>query len=100
DPNAPMVLSWLFGESLKKVDAFQVRYIRVRYGEKRTLEQQLIKQRKAITYGINFDYNSAVITPQSEPVLKEIAQAMADKPDWKLTIAGHTDNIGGHKYNL
>ena len=35
-----------------------------------------------------------------EPVLKEIAQAMADKPDWKLTITGHTDNIGGHKYNL
>ncbi len=25
---------------------------------------------------------------------------MADKPDWKLTITGHTDNIGGDKYNL
>ena len=99
DPNAPMVLYWLFGENLKKVDAFQVRYVRVRYGELK-LEQKLAKERKAVTYGINFDYNSAVITPQSEPVLKEIAQAMADKPDWKLTITGHTDNIGGHKYNL
>ena|SRR5882724_3188745 len=26
--------------------------------------------------------------------------AMADNPDWKLTITGHTDNIGGDKYNL
>jgi len=33
-------------------------------------------------------------------VLKEIAQAMTAKADWKLTITGHTDNIGGHKYNL
>jgi outer membrane protein OmpA-like peptidoglycan-associated protein len=99
DPNAPMVLYWLFGENLKKIDAFQVRYIRVRYGEPK-LEQKLAKERKAITYGINFDYNSSVITPQSEPVLKEIAQAMADKPDWKLTITGHTDNIGGHAYNV
>jgi outer membrane protein OmpA-like peptidoglycan-associated protein len=94
-----MVLYWLFGENLKKIDAFQVRYIRVRYGEPK-LEQKLAKERKAITYGINFDYNSSVITPQSEPVLKEIAQAMADKPDWKLTITGHTDNIGGHAYNV
>ena len=24
---------------------------------------------------------------------------MADRPDWKLTVTGHTDNIGGHRYN-
>jgi outer membrane protein OmpA-like peptidoglycan-associated protein len=100
DPNAPIVLSWLFGKDLHQDDAFRVQYIRVRYGDKPTIEQKLTKQRKAITYGINFDYNSAAITPQSEPVLQEIARAMADKPDWKLTITGHTDNIGGHKYNL
>jgi outer membrane protein OmpA-like peptidoglycan-associated protein len=99
DPNTPIVLSWLFGKDLKQDDAFRVQYIRVRYGEPK-LERKLAKDRKAITYGINFDYNSADITPQSEPVLKEIAQAMADKPDWKLTITGHTDNIGGHAYNL
>ena len=99
DPNVPIVLSWLFGKDLKQDDAFRVQYIRVRYGEPK-LEQKLAKDRKAITYGINFDYNSSIITPQSEPVLKEIAQAMVDQPDWKLNITGHTDNIGGHKYNL
>jgi outer membrane protein OmpA-like peptidoglycan-associated protein len=25
---------------------------------------------------------------------------MTDKPDWKLSITGHTDNIGGYAYNL
>jgi outer membrane protein OmpA-like peptidoglycan-associated protein len=100
DPNTPVVLSWLFGKDLKQDDAFQVQYVRVRYGDKPTIEQQLEKNRKAITWGINFDYNSDVIKPVSEPVLKEIAQAMANKPDWKLTVTGHTDNIGGDKYNL
>ena len=101
DPNTPVVLSWMFGKDLKQDDAFRVQYIRVRYpSDKPTIEQQLAKNRKAITWGINFDFNSDVIRPESEPVLKEIAQAMADKPDWRLTIVGHTDNIGGDKYNL
>jgi outer membrane protein OmpA-like peptidoglycan-associated protein len=25
---------------------------------------------------------------------------MTDNPDWKLTVEGHTDNIGGDPYNL
>ena len=33
-------------------------------------------------------------------MLKEIAQAMTNNPDWKLTVAGNTDNIGGDAYNL
>jgi hypothetical protein len=102
DPATPVILSWMFGENLKQDDAFRVRYTKVTYpsADKPTIEQQLAKQKKAITYGIYFDFNQDTIKPESEPVLKEIAQAMADKPDWKLTIAGYTDNIGGDKYNL
>jgi outer membrane protein OmpA-like peptidoglycan-associated protein len=100
DPNTPVVLSWMMGEDMKQDDAFKVQLIRVTYpSDKPTIEQQLAKSRKAITWGINFDFNSDTIRPVSEPVLKEIAQAMADRPDWKLTVTGHTDNIGGHKYN-
>jgi len=102
DPAAPVILSWMFGENLKQDDAFRVTVVKVTYpsAKKPTIEQQLEKQLKAITYGIYFDFNQDTIKPESEPVLKEIAQAMADKPDWKLTIVGYTDNIGGDKYNL
>jgi outer membrane protein OmpA-like peptidoglycan-associated protein len=102
DPATPVILSWMFGENLKQDDAFRVRYTKVTYPSagKPTIEQQLAKQRKAITYGIYFDFNQDTIKPESEPVLKEIAQAIADRPDWKLTVAGYTDNIGGDKYNL
>ncbi|HEY1676927.1 MAG TPA: OmpA family protein [Candidatus Sulfotelmatobacter sp.] len=100
DPNTPVMLSWMMGKDMHQDDSFKVQFVRVTYpSDKPTIEQQLAKNRKAITWGINFDFNSDVIRPVSEPVLKEIAQAMADKPDWKLTITGHTDNIGGHKYN-
>ncbi len=101
DPNTPVMLSWMLGESMKQYDSFKVQVVRVTYPrDKPTIEQQLEKNRKAITWGINFDFNSDTIRPVSEPVLKEIAQAMSDRPDWKLNVTGHTDNIGGHKYNL
>ncbi len=100
DPNTPVMLSWMMGKDMHQDDSFKVQLVRVTYpSDKPTIEQQLAKNRKAITWGINFDFNSDVIRPVSDPVLKEIAQAMADKPDWKLTVTGHTDNIGGHKYN-
>ncbi len=64
------------------------------------VEKQLTEQKRAVTYGIYFDFNKDTIKPESEPVLKEIVQAMTDNPDWKLTVEGHTDNIGGDAYNL
>jgi outer membrane protein OmpA-like peptidoglycan-associated protein len=101
DPNTPVVLSWMMGKDMHQDDSFKVQLVRVTYpNDKPSIEQQLAKSRKAITWGINFDFNSDGIRPVSEPVLNEIAQAMADRPDWKLTITGHTDNIGGRKYNL
>ena len=100
DPNTPVMLSWMLGENMKQYDSFKVQLVRITSPrDKPTIQQQLEKTRKAITWGINFDFNSDTIRPVSEPVLQEIAQAMADKPDWKLTVTGHTDNIGGHKYN-
>jgi outer membrane protein OmpA-like peptidoglycan-associated protein len=96
DPANPLVL--LFKEN---VNNFRIQVTEIRFpAPEKKIEQELAKNRKALVYGIYFDYNSDGIKEGSEPVLKEIAQAMADKPDWKLNIAGHTDNIGGHKYNL
>ena len=98
DPANPLVL--LLKEN---VNNFRVQVTEIRFPvptPEKKIEHELAKNKKALVYGIYFDYNSDGIKKESEPVLKEIAQAMADKPDWKLNIAGHTDNIGGHKYNL
>ena len=64
------------------------------------LEQKLKESGRAEVYGIYFDFGSATIKPESEPVIREIAALLAKNAGWKLSIEGHTDNIGGDAYNL
>lgn len=64
------------------------------------LEQKLEQQEKVQIYGIYFDFASAEIKPQSKPTLDEIAEVMNAHPDWKLNVAGHTDNVGEDAFNL
>jgi outer membrane protein OmpA-like peptidoglycan-associated protein len=51
-------------------------------------------------HGIYFDFASDHLKPESKPVLDQIAQIMQKYPDWKLSVSGHTDNVGGDSYNL
>jgi len=48
--------------------------------------------------GIYFDFNEATLQPQSERTLKEIADALKSASR-RVTIEGHTDNIGSDRYN-
>ena len=83
---------------------FRLQYEKITYpGEagRGTLEGALLENNAVDVYGIYFDFNSDVIRPESEPVLKEIDGIMKRHPDWRLSIAGHTDNVGGNgEYNL
>lgn len=45
-------------------------------------------------YGIQFATNSATITAESDQTLGEIATLLKNQPEWKITVEGHTDNIG------
>ena len=63
------------------------------------MEEQLEKKEPVEIYGIYFDFDSSVIKPESEPVLKEISDVMHKKQDWKLSVSGDTDNIGNDAFN-
>jgi outer membrane protein OmpA-like peptidoglycan-associated protein/preprotein translocase subunit SecG len=65
-----------------------------------SIEQQLKENKKVDIYGIYFDFASDRLKPESTPVLQEIVGVLKDNPDWKLTVSGHTDNVGGDPYNL
>jgi outer membrane protein OmpA-like peptidoglycan-associated protein len=67
---------------------------------KRTIAKQLQSAGRVAVYGIYFDFNSDRLRPASNPVLREIADALKANPAWGLTIEGHTDNVGGSAYNL
>src|SRR5205807_9596172 len=51
-------------------------------------------------YDIYFDFNSDEIRDESEPTLHDIGDILRRHPEWKLSIAGHTDSIGGDAPNL
>ena len=49
---------------------------------------------------IQFDFDRATITADSDPVLVEVAQAMRDHPEiLHVEVQGHTDEKGGKEYN-
>lgn len=53
-----------------------------------------------VLIGINFDFNSARIKPESYPILYNSAEILLKNPDINVEIQGHTDNIGSDNYNM
>jgi outer membrane protein OmpA-like peptidoglycan-associated protein len=58
-------------------------------------------KRPKIDLEINFDYNSASLSPQAEPQIKNLGDALtsSDLKDAIVMLAGHTDAKGGDDYN-
>jgi outer membrane protein OmpA-like peptidoglycan-associated protein len=103
DPLNPLVLLWKIKDPQYRAGRFRIEVVKIEYKTAQpvnNVEKQLTEQKRAVTYGIYFDFNKDTIKPESETVLKEIVQAMTDNPGWKLTVEGHTDNIGANDYNL
>jgi outer membrane protein OmpA-like peptidoglycan-associated protein len=49
---------------------------------------------------LEFLSGKAVIRDESFASLDELAALLIKKPDWKLKLSGHTDNVGGEQANL
>ncbi len=49
---------------------------------------------------LQFETGKSVIKPVSFPSLDALAELMVRKPNFKLLIEGHTDNVGSAKMNL
>jgi outer membrane protein OmpA-like peptidoglycan-associated protein len=103
DPSNPLVLNFRLKNPKYHNGNFRLEVVKINFpvaNPENVLEKQLTQEKRAVTYGFYFDFNKDTLKPESEPVLKQIVQAMTDNPDWKLTVEGHTDNIGGDSYNL
>ncbi|HEV2855986.1 MAG TPA: OmpA family protein [Thermoanaerobaculia bacterium] len=69
-------------------------------GAQEQMAKDLQSLGRARIYGINFDSDSDVIKDESKPTLDRIAALLKAKPDWKLTIEGHTDSTATAEHNL
>ena len=95
DAAMPIVLRWRLGDRSSRL-------VRISYPLEHAstrIAESLSSTGRAEVYGIYFDFSKATIRPESEPVLKEIADVMAKNPAWKLSVEGHTDSIGGAASN-
>ncbi|MBC7843253.1 MAG: OmpA family protein [Gemmatimonadaceae bacterium] len=72
--------------------------VRVMAGGK-DLYDALAADGRVATQGILFESGSDVVKPESGPTLKAISTMLAAHPALRLSIDGHTDNVGDAKAN-
>ena len=61
---------------------------------------KLVEEGKFSTTGILFDFQSAVIKPESYAVVKEIAAVLKENSSMRIKVIGHTSNDGDDNANM
>lgn len=49
---------------------------------------------------VYYDFNKSTLRPESYPELDKLLKVMTQNPYLKLKVNGHTDNVGGHDFNI
>jgi OOP family OmpA-OmpF porin len=57
------------------------------------------EKKTLVLEGVNFEYDSATLTPGSLAVLDTVAASLKDWPEVRVEIGGHTDSRGSDAYN-
>ncbi len=57
-------------------------------------------KKSLVLEGVNFEYNSAKLTPASTAILDKVAASLVDWSDVKVEVDGHTDGRGADAYNM
>jgi OOP family OmpA-OmpF porin len=55
--------------------------------------------RTVILRGVTFQTGKAILTPEAQEVLKDVAAQLAASPDYRVQVSGHTDNTGSRATN-
>ena len=53
----------------------------------------------SVIHGISFDFDSAVLRPESAPILEKLAEGLAADAASAISIEGHTSSEGDEAYN-
>jgi outer membrane protein OmpA-like peptidoglycan-associated protein len=57
-------------------------------------------RRTVILKGVTFKTGSSTLTPEAMAVLVDVAHSLAENPEIRVLVAGHTDNTGSRAANL
>jgi outer membrane protein OmpA-like peptidoglycan-associated protein len=101
-PSHPLSLRIAYGPrgaGFPFVPDFAREIVRIDFPVVPLLDESLTKHCRAEIPGLYFDFNEATLKPNSIPALREIARTLQQHAEWRVSIEGHTDNIGGERYN-
>ena len=99
DANNPLTLKWTVGsvyETVTRID----RAFASSSAASSIAEALTGKSCRAELSGVYFTTASAQVLDASMPALERFAALLKRHPDWRVTVEGHTDNIGTAAYNL
>lgn len=102
--------SGLSSDKFQQVDYERIEEIVKRYIPREVVKEVVVEKpttaaptatagEKWILVGVNFEFNSAKITPESYPILYDAAKTLLKNPNLNVEIQGYTDNIGSEEYN-
>jgi outer membrane protein OmpA-like peptidoglycan-associated protein len=60
---------------------------------------ELRDAKRSRLYGVAFDFGAHQIRPDSRATLDQVAGVLKANGGWRITIEGHTDNVGGEQAN-
>lgn len=83
-----------------RIEEMIKRYIPKEVVKEVVVEKPVTVSDKWILVGVNFEFNSAKITPESYPILIDAVKTLLRNNDIKVEIQGYTDNIGSESYNM
>ena len=75
------------------------------YGNTRVIERERLVIKPVpmgppeVLHGVNFEFDSARLTPNAKTVLRGVAERLLAHSDSEVEIAGHTDSKGSDEYN-
>jgi len=55
---------------------------------------------RIILEGVNFETAKTTLLPEAKTILDQVAASLLENPTIEVAIHGHTDNVGGAKYNM
>ncbi|MFI0471097.1 OmpA family protein [Halomonas sp. HMF6819] len=57
-------------------------------------------EESVVLQNVNFEFDSARLTPGAEQVLNGVAERLVSNQGVRVSIAGHTDSVGSNQYNM
>ena len=67
--------------------------------EKVVIKKAPKKNDRLFLVGVNFEFNSTRLTPESYPVLDHVSKRLKENPELRIEIEGHCDIIGTIEVN-